>query len=377
LKRLAITWRWLRAEAIRRRALLALSVRVTAAALLALVAAELAGLPLPLWVVLTAVIVTQMSVGRSLKATGDYLMGTVGGALYGGIVAVLLPHQSEWQLLLVLAIAVAPLALFAAFRQNMNVVPITAIIVLLLPQVAQSHSGPLYSAIFRVLEVGLGAIVGLVVSFVVLPSSAHRQVRQSGARILDLMARALAALLAGLERGLDDEDLHRLQDGIGQGLSEINLLGAEAERERRARLSSEADTGPLRRTLLRLRHDLVMVGRAADAPLPPTLLNRLSPSLEAVSTEAADYLEASATALRSRTEALPLKPFEDALSAFELEVATIRREGAARPLPAEEAERFFALGFALEQLHQNLRDLRRVVDEWGPAAEADDEKRPQ
>ena len=89
-------------------------LRITVAAILSLVAAQLLGLPLPLWAVLTAMIVTQMSVGRSLKATGDYLVGTVGGAIYGGLVAILIPHESELSLLIVLVIAVAPLALLAA-----------------------------------------------------------------------------------------------------------------------------------------------------------------------------------------------------------------------------------------------------------------------
>ena len=38
-----------------------------------------------------------------------------------------------------------------------------------------------------------------------------------------------------------------------------------------------------------------------------------------------------------------------------------------RALPGDAAERFFAVGFALEQMRQNFRDLVRVVDEWGPA----------
>ena len=37
-------------------------------------------------------LVTQMSVGRSLKATFDYLVGTVGGAIYGGAIGVLIPY---------------------------------------------------------------------------------------------------------------------------------------------------------------------------------------------------------------------------------------------------------------------------------------------
>src|SRR6218665_2988857 len=112
---------------------LGLGVRVTAAALASLIVALTLGLKLPLWAVLTAIIVTQMSVGRSLKATRDYLVGTIGGAIYGGAVAILIPHASEWALLGVLVLAVTPLAFIAAINPSLNVAPVTAIIVLLLP----------------------------------------------------------------------------------------------------------------------------------------------------------------------------------------------------------------------------------------------------
>ena len=42
-------------------------------------------------------------------------------------------------------------------------------------------------------------------------------------------------------------------------------------------------------------------------------------------------------------------------------------KGATRSLPAEAVERFFAVGFAFEQMHRNLRDLERCVTEWADA----------
>ena len=54
---------------ISRKVELGLGLRVTVAALSALAIAMACGLKLPLWAVLTSRIVTQMSVGRSLKAT--------------------------------------------------------------------------------------------------------------------------------------------------------------------------------------------------------------------------------------------------------------------------------------------------------------------
>ena len=269
MTRSARFWTGLRAVVRRRRAQLALSIRVTVAALTALALAQLLHLPLPLWAVLTAVIVTQMSVGRSLKATIDYLIGTLGGAIYGGAIGVFIPHSSEIALLGVLALAVAPLTFIAAINPRFSVAPITAIIVLLLPSI--THTSPIASALDRILEVALGGVTGLAVSFVLLPSSAHRQVAEAAARALDRMARALNELLAGLTKGLDVDALHRIQDGIGQALVRLDIVGAEAERERTARIAVGADTGPLLRTLLRLRHDLVMIGRAASSPLPETI----------------------------------------------------------------------------------------------------------
>ena len=228
LRRVAI---WLKSRKVE----LGLGVRVTVAAMGALMIALALGLKLPLWAVLTSLIVTQMSVGRSLKATRDYLVGTVGGAIYGGAVAVLVPHSGEGALLAVLVMAVAPLAFIAAINPSLNVATVTAIIVLLLP--AMSHGDPLDSAIDRVLEVAVGAVTGLLVSFLVLPSRAHSQIRVSAASVLELLAAALNELLSGLTRGLDDDSLHGLQDGIGAALVQVNAMGAEAERER-ARQSS-------------------------------------------------------------------------------------------------------------------------------------------
>ena len=54
-----------------RKAQLMLAVRVTVAAFGALAIALALNLRLPLWAVLTSLIVTQMSVGRSLKVTRD------------------------------------------------------------------------------------------------------------------------------------------------------------------------------------------------------------------------------------------------------------------------------------------------------------------
>jgi uncharacterized membrane protein YccC len=355
---------WLRSRKVE----LGLGLRVTVAAMGALAIALALGLKLPLWAVLTSLIVTQMSVGRSLKATRDYLIGTVGGALYGAAIAILIPHNGEGALLAVLVLAVAPLAFIAAINPSLNVATVTAIIVLLLP--IMNHADVLDSAIDRVLEVAVGALTGLLVSFVVLPSRAHSQVRANSAKVLELMASALNELLSGLTRGRDNDTLHNLQDGIGTAMVGLNAVGAEAERERAARLTSGPDTGPLLRTVLRLRHDLVMIGRASVVPLPAELQQRLASPLRRVSDAFAEYLRAAAVSLQKGTLPPAISPVQAALRDYAAEVAAVRSDGLTRGVPGDVAERFFALGFSLEQMRQNLKDLERCVAAWAdsPAA---------
>jgi uncharacterized membrane protein YccC len=341
---------------------LALSIRATIAALVSLVLAQLLHLPLPLWAVLTAVIVTQMSVGRSLRATLNYLMGTLGGAIYGGAIGVLVPHASEMALLAVLALAVAPLAYIAAINPRFSVAPITAIIVLLVPTF--TNAGPVASAFDRVIEVALGGITGFIVSSFLLPSNAHSLVVAAAARTLDRMAQALGELLAGLTRSLDMDALHRIQDGIGQALEQMNVVGAEAEQERSAGLAAAPNSGPLLRMLLRLRHDLVMIGRAAVTPLPEALRARLESPLAQAGAAFADYLRASGAALRAHRGPPPLDAVDCALAAYAAEIAALRREGVTRGLAGSAVDSFFALGFAFDQMHRNFKDLERCVAEW-------------
>ena len=355
-------WRGLRARLWRERTQVTHALRLTVAAVTTLALAQLLQLPLPLWAVLTAVIVTQMSVGRSLKATIDYLIGTLAGVVYGGAVAVLVPHSTEAALLGAFTLGVAPLMLLASLFPRFAAAPVTAIIVLLVPE--NTFSSPIASVLDRLLEVLLGGATGFTVSLALLPSRAHRQVAETAAHTLHRMARALRGLLGGLTRGFDIDTLHRIQDGIGDVLAQLQTVGAEAERERSAHLASGAETGPLLRTLLRLRHDMVMIGRAGIVPLPESLRPRLQAPLEQITTAFTDYLSASGAALLARRPPPSLDAVETALAARSAAIAALREDGLTRELSSDAAERLFAIGFALEQMHQNFKDLARCVSEW-------------
>ncbi len=351
----------LRALAHRYRLQLILALRVTVAALSALAVAQALHLRLPLWAVLTSLIVTQMSLGRSLKVAGDYLMGTLAGVAYGGLLAILIPHENEYALFAVLALAIAPLAFVAAFRTNFNVLPITAIIVLLVP--SMQHVSPASSAFDRVLEVVVGGAVGFLVSFLVFPSRAHVLTTEAAADTLDLVAGALEQMLAH-HTGGERPDITQINAELASFITKLNATGAEAEHERTARLTAGPDTGPLLRTSLRLRHDIVILGRAVGCELPEGAKARLAPRVQHISEVAGDFLRSSARALRARKGPPDLGEVERVFHDYTEEFSAVRRDGFIRDMTSEAAERFYALGFALEQMREHLEEVHRVVGEW-------------
>jgi uncharacterized membrane protein YccC len=351
----AVKWMQLRLES--HHAKLGLSLRVTVSAVLTLAIAHLLDLRLALWAVLTAVILTQMSVGRSLKATTDYLVGTLGGALYAGAVGALIPHANEPALSANLAITLAPVALVAAANTRFSAAPFTAVMVFLAPTV--THLGPIASAFERVVEVAVGGIVGLAVSFTVVPVHTYELVNKAAGRMLKLMAQGLPELVRGLTRSLDEEANLRIQGAIGGALIRLNGIVVDGKNERIMFLAAEPDQDPLLRTLRRLRHDFVMIGRTAVVPLPKAFQVRLGPVLARVSETAADYLHAHGAALVARQRPASRDVVEAAFSDYAAEMVELRREDLMRDLPIDVVERIFALSFALEQLRHNLGDLER------------------
>jgi uncharacterized membrane protein YccC len=349
-------------------------LRVTVAALSALTLGRLLGYPMVLWAVLTAVILTQMSVGKSVKATIDYSLGTLGGAIYAGLIAAFIHHPSDATSAFVLAIAIAPLALLAAISPRFAAAPSTAAIVVLAPSL--THATSLASATDRVLEVAMGGSIALVVSLLVFPMRARKLVKDGAADMLDLIARTLPDLFLGFTQKSDEDAIIALQRSVGAAFARLDLMRVEAKHEQMTLLANEPDFDPLRHSLLRLRHDLVMIGRAAKAPLPAALLGRMGPLLAHVAIAAVEHLRKCGTALRTGGAPPPLEKLDEAFDAFAAEIATLRREGLLRELPVEAVEYVFALSFALEQLRRDLQDVARRVSEQAdrPMREGNDNK---
>jgi uncharacterized membrane protein YccC len=342
---------------------LRLAARTTFAALLTFALAHLLALPQGFWAVLTSVIVMQASVGGSLKASLDRIVGTVAGGLWGVAVTLAVPHHDTWTLGLVLAAALAPLALVAALRPTFRVAPVTAVIVLLSTSGAQL--GPVRYAIDRVLEIGLGCLVAVVVALLVLPARAHRLLAEAAADTVLTLRDLLDLILGNIARSPDPATLAATHLKLGHTLTRVEGFVDEAKRERANRLSEMPDAEPVARNLRRLRHDLTAIGRAVMKPLPEPARQCLGESLVALRVAVSDYLAGSAAALRG-IRALPsLEPVDRALLSFRDSMDRFRGSRASQGLDIEGVERVFSLAFAVQELRGNLGDLADRIAERG------------
>ncbi len=150
---------------------------------------------------------------------------------------------------------------------------------------------------------------------------------------------------------------------IRKTLSQAETAAEEALRERKSYLTDSPDPEPLVRTLYRVRHDLVMVGRATAKPLPAVLAPRLEPKLLAVRDAGSHLLRDMAQALRMRQPAPGLEGLESALRDYAAEMDAVWKDPMTQALAAEDAGRIFALRFALEQMTQDCRDLVDRINE--------------
>jgi uncharacterized membrane protein YccC len=338
-------------------------LRATVNALLAFGLAQV--LPGPqhgLWAVLTAMVVIQMSIGGSLKAAAENIVGTIAGGVYASTVAALVPHSTLFAFAAMLAVAVAPLAYAAAVSPSFRAAPVTAVLVLMIS--AQLGGTEIQLAFFRSLAVAVGGVVAIAVSLLVFPARAHALGLDEAVRVLQHMAQVLQAVMVGFRAPRDPLENVHVQDDIGEAVHAFAEIVGEAKSERLVHLAHEPDPAALSRTLLRLRHDLVMLGRAASAPLPDHLAGRLGPVLTVIAERATDHLLASAGALSARHAPPLAENVERALAAYLSELAVMRTEGLLDGLAEGERERISGLGFVLQQLQQNLSELTDCLRDW-------------
>jgi len=334
---------WLRSHT----AQLKLAARMTVASLAAYSLCRVLGLSQSYPAVLTAVIVMQGSVGASLKAMLDRLVGSLGGAVWGVAILLVLPPSGGLSLGVTFTVALVPLALLAALKPAYRAAPVTAIILLLTPSNAVS---PEAQAVQRVLEIALGGIVAMAVALLVLPARAHEGLAEAAGRAVGKMGDLAAIVLKG-----DTAAIQTLHADIRSALTQAEAAGDDATRERATYLSAGPDPQSMLRTLRRVKNDLSAIGRTAGEPL--------TESTSSLMAAIAAILHAIGNAIANHKVPPSLEPVDSEFAKYAATVAETRRKGLTREMSDEALARLFGQAFALEQLHQNLKDLAERTSE--------------
>lgn len=331
---------------------------MTAAVLAAFALYHLFNLPQGYWAVFTTVIVVQTSIGGTLNAATDRLIGTVAGALVGGLAAALRP-QTPVGLGAALAVCVALTSFGAATRPQLKVAPVTAVIMLISP--SAGAGGPLAAVLFRVVEIAIGSVVGVLATVLIFPA---RSGRVAAARIeatLGQLADVLDACVARFEGGAES-DVLPLHGQIRASLAAVESAVADAGRERSSRLGDHRLPDAIVRTLWRVRNDTVMVGRTIGAPLPgPARTCLAGPAQEMLRCEAG-FMRACGQAVHERKR-LDRAALDTTHEAFQRAVEALRRERLTGELTFDAVSPVFGLTFAIESLYRNLSDLAERIGE--------------
>jgi uncharacterized membrane protein YccC len=336
----------------RRRGELVHAARMTASSIAAYALVYAIGLSEGLWAVITAIVVSQSSIGGSLKAAFDQLAGSLFGAAYAAAIALALAPDDPVTSAIALAVGLAPPSILAALSPGFRIAPITAAIMLL--GGAGLGLGPLGMAFNRMVEVGLGCVVGVLVSILIVPASASRALVEIVGRTAELMAAQLQALASGRDV---QAQLGILAGRVRENLIRLALLAEDAGRERRTLLDESPDARPLLRTMTRLRLDIDMLRRAAREAGGEGLHDDLAGAWSRAAASGAAALRRAGAIFAGGGAPDAGDDLADAVRAYRSALDDMRRAGLTRPLSTETLGRLFGIGFALDQLRRDLDEL--------------------
>ncbi|MCP1119951.1 putative membrane protein YccC [Robbsia andropogonis] len=312
--------------------------------------AEYFGFAQSFWSVITALVVIQANVGGTVTVSIDRLVGTVAGALVGALVTPLLALAAPvW---LALLIALVPLAFMAATRPGYRIAPITAVIVIL----AGADFHPFWlGAAYRVLEISLGTVFGVLVSLLVFPSHAHRAIRRQCARAMGPLADLLDRFL--VERGrIQSDRIIPLHDKVRAAIAAAEKSVQDARREPGAR---HLDLGVEIRALRRIHSDVIFVGRATDDWPQAAEWPELDSAIEGLADVSHRAFEALGHALTHGGSTSAIKDLDQAVGKV-IEVLSMASERAP-DLAAAAQQKLGVLPFTIQTLRRDITDLADLL----------------
>ncbi|HXC55305.1 MAG TPA: FUSC family protein [Rhizomicrobium sp.] len=334
---------WARALFSKHQDALLVGGRVGLSATLAYLVATLQHVPETYWPVMSAVIVARGGAKGAGGSATDRLVGTLAGAGVGLAASFL--HRfgmPDWALLFA---AMAPMAFLSADNTAFRAAPMAAMIVLSATASGKPGLYGLGVAGLRVLDVGMGTLVALFVSYVVLPSNALKGLRKDAAALMMPLAKLLALGVKPGEAEARDK-LTRLNARTRREMREVVVAARQIKPKRGERHLAETLPNQFTAALGRTHGSIVFINRAVSgAPLPENVAGALRPFVR----DARARLGAIHHLL---ADGVPLDPGAALDASVEAASARIAMRTANDP-----AAHLEALPFLLQTLRDDLNDL--------------------
>ena len=294
------------------------------------------------WAVISAVIVMQSNLGRSIGAGVTRLLGTAIGALVA--TAVLWLGGAHLLTLFVAVTLTMWICSVTPLRESQRLAGVTAAIVMLVRGQSVWRAGAA-----RFFDVALGIVIALAVSLA-WPSRARNDLRTSLAATFHDLDSLLALVVACLGQDCDTPAIERGKAQAREN-SQRNLeLAADVERE-----PGQGDRllAGLFETSERIREHIFGIDHSARSMARDTLYHQLHEPLQGLF--AAAHQAFAVIVAELRDESLPpAPPLRDRVQELENGFADLRRAGAAIPFPTEEVIRFYSLFYRSRQLADEL-----------------------
>lgn len=249
--------------------------RVGVSATLAYLVATLQHVPETYWPVMSAVIVARGGARGAGGSASDRLIGTLAGAAFG-LAATTLRHLGlpDWALLF---LAMAPMAFLSADNAAFRAAPMAAMIVLSATASGKTGLFGLGVAALRVMDVGMGTLVALFVSYVLLPSHPLKGLRKDAAALMMPLGNLLAL-------GVKPDDAEagtkftRLNAKTRREMREVVIAARQIKAKRAERHLPETLPNQFTAALSRTHGTIVFINRAVSgAPVPEGVANALRP----------------------------------------------------------------------------------------------------
>ncbi len=177
-------------------------------------------LPQGYWSVITAIMIVQETMGATLQAARDRLIGTIAGAVIGFLLAAVTPSGILGSTI-GLTISIGWLAVFATRYPSLRIAPLTAAIMFV---ATPSHADAIVSAAHRVEEILLGCVVAIAVQLLVFPKRARTLLRAEVARVLALTADVIT-------HAEDNPSSIELNKKLEAAYGEMNKLAKQVQAE--------------------------------------------------------------------------------------------------------------------------------------------------